>query len=123
MRSLEAAHLQLEEAVPVRSRHEKLSARLQLLVDQGQGVAQLVVVQVLEDLGRDHGVELARHVAQVGGHERLWVEARLLEHLSPVGDARLVEVDAGDVVPPGAQRDRDQPPRAAAELDGTILFL
>ena len=42
--------LQLEEAVPVRRRHEELSARLQLLVDHGQGVAQLLVVQVLEDL-------------------------------------------------------------------------
>src|SRR5918994_6666567 len=114
--------LQLEEAVPVRRRHEELAARLQLLADHGQRVAQLVVVQVLEDLRRDHGIELPRHVAQVGGQERVRGEALSLEHLAAVGDARLVEVDPGHVVAPGAQRDRDQAARPAAELDGAVLL-
>ena len=62
------------------------------------------------------------HVAQVSGQQRVLVEARSLEHLAPVGDARLVEVDPDHVVAPGAQRDRDQPPGTASELDGTVLW-
>ena len=113
--------LQLEEAVAVRCRNEELSTRLQLLADHGQGVAQLLVVQVLEDLGGDHGIESRPALAQVGGQQRVGVEALVLEHLAPVSDARLVEIDAGYVIAPRAQWNRDQPARAAAELDGAVL--
>src|SRR6266536_216941 len=81
--------LQLEQAVAVRSRHEQLAARDKPLPDQLERVPELVVVEMLEDLGGNDRVEWAGELLQVDGLQGLGLEPGLAQQPAPVLDALL----------------------------------
>ena len=69
-------------------------------MDERERIAKLVVVQVLEDLGGDDGVEGAWQLTQIDRLQRLGVEPGFAQKLAAVLDAARVEVDPGHVEAP-----------------------